>query len=58
MALMFIYDNFLDWTLATMYNLNGKDGKEDFDLLQGGGEISLFPYSVFFFENKSIKKEC
>ena len=22
-----------DWTLATLYNLAGKDGKEDFDLL-------------------------
>ena len=22
----------LDWTLATLYNLSGKDGREDFDL--------------------------
>ena len=30
----------LDWTLATLYNLAGKDGKEDFDLLMADSEES------------------
>ena len=28
----------LDWTLATLYNLAGKDGKEDFDLLMADSD--------------------